>query len=215
MSWLLNEGVYELLRRGGPVMWVLLALSFVSLTLIVERMIFWFRTHNSARLARVAQLTKLLRNGDRNGARAVAESDGSVYGRFALTLLDENVTEATAVHAVELHRPDIDRYMGFLSTIISAAPMLGLLGTVTGMILTFQFMSNQTTMNEQSIGLGLSEALLNTAAGLIVAITALFPYNAFRVQSNRALARFEAMIAAAVQSQASVKATAVPNEPRP
>lgn len=201
MHSILELGFVEIMRRGGPVMWVLLGLSIVSVSLILERAWFWLRTNNAARVARVAKMAALIRKGDRSGARVLAESDESVYGRFVIALLDEKSTEAAATSAVETHRLELERFMGVISTIISAAPMLGLLGTVTGMISTFRFLSDQMTATDpRSVGLGLSEAMINTASGLAVAIVALFPYNAFRVQVDRTLSRFETLVAAAAAS---------------
>src|SRR5439155_18982315 len=68
------EVMFDLMHRGGPVMWLLLALNLLSVTLIVERCLFWVRTNSPARLSRLAQINRLLRKGDTGGARVLAGS---------------------------------------------------------------------------------------------------------------------------------------------
>lgn len=183
-------------------MWVLLSMSIVSVTLIIERIFFWARTNSSSQLVRVARMTQHLREGQFDSAKVLAQDDQTVYGRIVMLLVSETYTDALAVAAVESQRPRFDKYMATLSTMITAAPLAGLLGTVTGLITAFHFFSDQTTAADpRSVGLGLSEALLNTAAGLVVAVITIFPFNAFRVQIDRTLGRVEALFAAAAAGQ--------------
>jgi biopolymer transport protein ExbB len=190
----------ELMNRGGPAMWVLLALNLASITILVERCWFWFRTNSSARLERLAKINRLLREGNAAGARLLAETDDSIYGRLALRLMEGRVTDASAMEAVEEQRLHLDRFMAFLSTVITGAPMIGLIGTVTGLMASFKFFAAQTASTDpRLVGHGLAEALINTAAGLVVAVIVLFPYNIFRAQVDKALGRFESLIAAAQQ----------------
>ena len=84
-----------------------------------------------------------------------------------------------------------------LSTIITAAPLLGILGTVIGIISSFQVLSEQTAATDpRSVSHGIAEALLTTAAGLTIALVTLFPYMAFRGQIDRTLGRIELLAAA-------------------
>jgi biopolymer transport protein ExbB len=100
--------------------------------------------------------------------------------------------------SMEAQRGRLERYMPTLSTIITAAPMLGILGTVTGIIQSFRLLAPETTTTDpRLVSQGIAEALLTTAAGLIVALVVLFPYNAFRAQIDKTLGRFDALIAAA------------------
>ena len=87
-----------------------------------------------------------------------------------------------------------------LSTIVTASPMLGILGTVTGIIQSFELLGgSQSIIDPNDVSGGIAEALITTAAGLIIALMALFPYMIFRTQSERALGRFEAIVTAAKQ----------------
>jgi biopolymer transport protein ExbB len=186
------------MNKGGPVMWLLLVMSVVTLTLIVERTWFWVRTNGAAQRRRVLRLEQSLRQGDTAAARALVQDDQTVYGDVVRMILAEGYSDALATAAVESQRPRFDKYMGVLSTMITAGPLVGLLGSVIGLISVFLLFSKETaSANPASVGEGMAEALMNTAGGLIVAVVAIFPYNAFRVQIDRTLGRIEAILAAA------------------
>ncbi len=201
------KSVAELMARGGVVMWPLLALSFVSATLVFERCWFFLRANHPGSKARVRQMARRLRAGDRAGAKAIAQADGSVYGRVVERVLEEPATEAAAVDIVETHRPRLERFMPTLSTIITVAPMLGILGTVLGIIMSFQLLSDPGAVADpRSVSQGIGEALITTAAGLVIAILTLFPYNAFRVQVERSLSAIESLAWAGVRESETGKA---------
>jgi biopolymer transport protein ExbB len=184
----------SLMARGGAVMWPLLLLSMVSATLVFERCWFFVRANHPGQMARVRQMARRLRDGDRSGARAIAQADRSFYGKAVERLLDEEPSEAAAVEIVESFRPRLERFMPTISTIITVAPMLGILGTVLGIILSFQLLSDPGTSSDpRSVSQGISEALITTAAGLVIAILTLFPYNALRVQMERSLSAVESL----------------------
>ena len=129
-----------------------------------------------------------------------SEKDASPYGAVAKSLLDIGASDAVAMEAVESQRPRIDRFMVALSTIITAAPLLGILGTVLGIIQSFRLLGDQAVLTDPSdVAGGIAAALLTTALGLIIALVTLFPYMLFKGWSTRALGRLEALIAAAQQ----------------
>ncbi len=196
----LGDHIALLIERGGYVMVPLLALSVISLTLVVERSAFWMATHRPGRLRRLARLNDALRTGRRDSADALIADDRSVYGRLASRLLNHGPSDAVAVEAVEIQRPRLDRFMVTLSTIITAAPLLGILGTVVGIIQSFRLLGQQDTLTDpRDVAAGIAAALLTTALGLIVALMTLFPYMVFRSHASRALGRLESVIAAAQQ----------------
>ena len=142
----------------------------------------------------------MLRHGDAPAAKAIAEVDAGVYGRLVLTLLEDKAPnrDAAIAEAIESVRPRLERFMPTLSTIITAAPMLGILGTVFGIISSFEALSRQQLATDpRQVGQGIAEALLTTGVGLSIAIFILFPYNAFRTQLDRTLGRMESLAAAA------------------
>jgi biopolymer transport protein ExbB len=202
----LQDDLAVLIERGGIVMIPLLVLSVVSLTLIVERSIFWLLVHrpgaSRGRAARLGALNAALRGGDRAEASRLVAADRSPYGDVARRLLGHGATDAVAVEAVEAQRPRIDRFMVALSTIITAAPLLGILGTVTGIIQSFSLLgarSRAELADPSAVSAGIAEALLTTAMGLVIALVTLFPYMIFRAQVERAMGRLESLIAAAQQ----------------
>ena len=192
----------DLLHRGGPVLWLLAAMSVITVALLIERAGYWLTINSNASKARVAKYAKLLREGDQKSVKILAQDDATPYGKLAMRLTEERITQALAMDAIESQRSSLERFMPLISTLITAAPMLGLLGTVTGLISTFHFLSDQMTgADPRSVGVGLAEALLNTAAGLSIAIVAIFPYNAYRAQIDRSLSRMESLVASAEAGQ--------------
>lgn len=196
------SGAADLIDRGGVVMWPLLGLSVLAVALLLERGAFFLRTNGPARLGRVQTMAKRLRAGDRAGASQIADADPTVYGDTVRRLLDEKLTEAAATDALEAQRRRLERFLPILSTIITAAPMLGILGTVLGIISSFEVLGDQSTTRDPSlVGQGIAEALITTAAGLVVALITLLPYNLIRAQVDRTLSRLESLVAAAMSSE--------------
>jgi len=207
-----------LMERGGVVMWPLLLLSILSVTLVVERIWFFLRQNHPGQLGRVRQMARLLRRGDREGAASLAEVDATVYGRFVRHLIEEGGSEAAAGEAAEVQRRRLERFMPTLSTVITAAPMLGILGTVLGIITSFDILSDAAqTTDPRAVSGGIAEALITTAVGLVIALIVLFPYNAFRAQIERTLSRLEALASAvelaATQGGSARRASGEATEP--
>ncbi|MEO0475439.1 MAG: MotA/TolQ/ExbB proton channel family protein [Planctomycetota bacterium] len=189
----------DLMDRGGIVMWPLLVLSIIAVTLILERTVFYLTTNGPMRRERVYQLGKLLRAGKLDEARQDAKRDNSIYGSAVRQLLDETPSESAAVDAVEAQRGRLERFLPILSTIITAAPMLGILGTVIGIIGAFNELSgNRADLDLSDLGGDIGQALITTAAGITVALLTLLPYNLFRAQADRSLSRLESLVAAAL-----------------
>ncbi|MAX23378.1 MAG: flagellar motor protein MotA [Phycisphaeraceae bacterium] len=194
---LFGDNLVDLMNRGGVVMWPLLAMSVLGVTLCLERMWFWLSTNRPGRREELGRLARLLRQGDHEKAMQLVAKDRSVYGKMVVQLLDEPVTDALVVDVVESQRPRLERFMPTLSTIITAAPMLGILGTVLGIISSFEVIGQAGSAGDPSlVSQGIAEALLTTAAGLIVALLVLIPYNLFRSQVDRTLGRIETLVAA-------------------
>ncbi len=103
------------------------------------------------------------------------------------------IGEADVAQAVETIRGEVERFAATLSAIITAAPMLGILGTVTGIIQSFRLLGTQGPVSDPSaVASGIAEALLTTALGLIIALVTLFPYSIFRARADRCLGRLDA-----------------------
>ena len=194
------QDLSTLIDKGGYVMIPLLILSVISVTLILERCWFWLLVGGRGSIGYLEKLNALLRRGEFDKATELVKRDKSPYGFVAKALLSEGTSDAVAMEAVESQRPRIDRFMVALSTIITAAPLLGILGTVLGIIQSFRLLGEQSVLTDPSdVAGGIAAALLTTAVGLIVALITLFPYMLFRGWSSRSISRLESVIAAAQQ----------------
>lgn len=197
MEHLLNT-IEMLLDRGGYVMIPLLILSICSVALIIERVCFWVTLSGRSHLERLAGLNEALREGDPSRIRGMVDGDRSPYGKVVIRLVEDGSSDAVAMQAVDSVRSGLDRYMVVLSTIITAAPLLGILGTVIGIIQSFQLLGSQSNLTDpREVAGGIAAALITTAFGLIVALVTLFPYMIFRAQSSHAIGRLETLIASA------------------
>ena len=184
------QDLTALIDKGGYVMVPLLILSVISVALILERCWFWIFVGGRGSLPRLEKLNATLRRGEFTKAKQLIKKDTSPYGS----------SDAVAIEAVETQRPRIDRFMVALSTIITAAPLLGILGTVLGIIQSFRLLGEQSVLTDPSdVAGGIAAALLTTALGLIIALVTLFPYMLFRGWSSRTIGRLEVVIAAAQQ----------------
>lgn len=200
------DTLIQLFKAGGWVMYPLLALSVLSIALSFERALFWLRTNSTRSKTRYRSISSRLRKGDIEGARQLADTDGTVYGRFISELLTEvhmgrtgPQVEAAAHDLAQQLRPKVDRFSVPLSTIVTAAPMLGILGTVTGIIKSFQLLGSAQRITDPAlVAGGIAEALYTTAFGLFVALVTLFPYVIFRGQSDICQSRLESTAASAV-----------------
>jgi biopolymer transport protein ExbB len=197
MAGLFDE-LASLLARGGYVMFPLIVLSVVSGTLIIERTVFWVSVNGKSSLDRIARLNRALRDGKGSAIEELIDGNTSPYGRLARRLYKDGVSDAVALEAIEEERHRLGRYMVPMSTIITAAPLLGILGTVLGIIQSFELLGGKSTLTDPTaVAGGIAAALLTTAFGLVVALVTLFPYMAFRGQVGHALGRIEAMVASA------------------
>jgi|TARA_B100000959_G_scaffold284121_1_gene354865 biopolymer transport protein ExbB len=194
------DDLTSLINRGGIVMIPLFVLSVISLTLILERVWFWLLMGGRGNLRRLEKMNIAFRSGDKETVRKLTRRDGSPYGEVANALISQGASDAVALEAVERQRPRLDRFMVALSTIITAAPLLGILGTVMGIIASFRLLGDQATLTDPSdVAGGIAAALLTTALGLIVALVTLFPYMLFRGWASQTIGRLEMIIAAAQQ----------------
>ncbi|MBF0265561.1 MAG: MotA/TolQ/ExbB proton channel family protein [Gammaproteobacteria bacterium] len=187
--------MFELLVAGGWVMVPIVACSIISLTIIAERL--WF-----LRDIRVApkNLSYQISNLYRKSALSAEVLDklryGSPLGRilsvalanrhYDRELMKESVEESGRQVAIEL-----ERYLNTLGTIASITPLLGLLGTVIGMIKVFSVITHVGVGDATLLAGGISEALLTTAAGLTVAIPTLMFYRYFRRRVDELLLKME------------------------
>lgn len=174
----------ELLIKGGVLMIPIVIASIVSVTLIIERFIYWRKQKDSnspiemIRLVEAGKFDEFLKKGDAsNGPVMRVLKAGIIYRVHQATL----AMEAEAIKEMK----EMNKHLPALDTIITLAPLLGLLGTIIGMIQSFGVMSSAGLGHPLAVTGGISEALIATAAGLIVAITTLIPYNYFLSKAEK------------------------------
>jgi len=179
------------------VLWVLVGLSLLSVTIMVERGIFLAAgRRNFDDLAK--ELLAFLRDGDAAGARRAVTGQRAPESQVAAAGLEqygrgsEAMSEAMASVKARL-RMDMERNLGVLGTLGNNAPFIGLFGTVLGIIKAFADLSRNQTGGAAAVMSGISEALVATAVGLMVAIPAVIAYNFFQGKIRGALGRVDAM----------------------
>ncbi len=196
------QGLFEtgitLFNRGGPVMWPILACSLMGLAVAFERLFaFWkYNTANFYFRNRQKAMIALTREGKFDEALACSKQADSPICRVLAQSLENReagfLETLEAASQLELDR--LRRGLSVLDTTITVAPMLGILGTVTGIINTFNMLDAAGMENPAGATAGIAEALITTAAGLIVAIGCLFPFNFLVSQLKRRTTELEQSI---------------------
>ncbi|MFQ5744625.1 MAG: MotA/TolQ/ExbB proton channel family protein [Acidobacteriota bacterium] len=173
----------EFLRAGGPVMFPLLGCSVLALAIIVERLIN-LRESKALPPNEVEHLKTLIEGGLLEQAedycsRRPGPLNNIVAAALACREESREMIRQVVNDQGRQEVPQLERYLGVLGTIVSISPLLGLLGTVTGMIQVFQVVSAQGVGQAGALAEGIAEALITTATGLTIAIPALAAYNYF------------------------------------
>ena len=179
------------------VLWLLVFLSILSVTIMVERAI--LMSGRAPRLSDVSErLLKLLAANDLSGARDLLGTPRSPEVRVALVGLAElpqgRIAAAEAMASARSHeRLSMEKHLGILGTLGNNCPFIGLFGTVLGIIKAFADLSHNQTGGAAVVMAGIAEALVATAVGLMVAIPAVIAYNIFQGRVRRTLGRVDAM----------------------
>jgi biopolymer transport protein ExbB len=185
--------MFELFQRGGIVMYPLLACSLVSLTVILERSLFWIREKRRGDDSLVNEVLELARLRKYEEIRTSAQDAADYVVKVLVCGLvhrEYSLSKAMEMAAIEEIKR-MKRYLPVLDTMITAAPLLGILGTVIGIIHSFDMLGQAGIQDPQAVTSGIAQALLTTAAGLLIAIFTLFPYNYFMSKVEKAAVRIE------------------------
>jgi biopolymer transport protein ExbB len=176
------QDVLLLIIKGGPIMVPLLLCSIISLAVTIERFLFWRRIQSREP---VEELLRRVERGEFAQALEAGRQSGLPVARvLAAGLSHRNPSLTKALEAAaQKEVPLLKQRLTILDTIVTLAPLLGLLGTVVGMIGSFDIMSAAGLGQPHAVTGGVAEALIATATGLLIAILTLIPYNYF---SNRA-----------------------------
>ncbi|MBR5887020.1 MAG: MotA/TolQ/ExbB proton channel family protein [Akkermansia sp.] len=194
----------EIFEKGGPLMYVLVGLSFVAFMVVL--MCLW-TTRSSAVMPRdnVITMESYIRNKNYGGLLKHCEGNGSSFARTVHVIIQfmqrNNRAGMDAVREVATAEATrqaniLTRQINWLSDIGSLAPMVGLLGTVLGMMATFWEMSqgNFEGVKQMQMASGISEAMITTAGGLFLAIPCMLAYAVFRNRIQKHIADMEAAV---------------------
>ncbi len=168
--------MWELIQKGGITMYPIILLSVIALAVFLERLIS-LRKEKYVPKAFYEQLVSLLKKRNINEAVEVCKANKSALARISETIITNTDLPLSRLLEVaeESGRSEaskLDKFLPSLQTIVAIAPLLGLLGTVLGMIKIFDVIALQGTGSAEALSSGIAEALLTTAAGLVVAIPA-------------------------------------------
>ena len=179
----------DLFAAGHEIMWPILLLSFVAITVIVERLLFIFRENGSREPEVVQKMLESVEHRDIEGAVALGKKSNDFVARilvYSLTNKEFSLSNAF-VRASSQELARFTQGMATLDTCITAAPLLGLLGTVTGMMRTFGALGGgDIGAAANAITGGVAEALIATMCGLFIAVTCLLPYNYLNARTEEA-----------------------------
>jgi biopolymer transport protein ExbB len=210
--------MWDVFDKGGPVMYPLLVCSIIALAVVIDRAIFWLKLGLQRKPSLVDEVLELSRQGDWESIRIKTTNtkdyiikilvSGILHREFSMT----KAMEAAAADEIRHMR----RFMGVLDTMITVAPLLGIFGTVLGIITSFEVLGSAGIEHPQAVTGGIAQALITTAAGLGIAILSVFPFNYFssRVENAAVLIEkyatsleivFEKLIQKGSQNQADNK----------
>lgn len=173
--------IVETFIEGGWVMWPILATFFLALCVLLDRATWWLKLQGSLRLEKQESARNAIGTGDFEQAWQLSKSTNDPF----LENLREGMTHAhtSMLAAMQLHATHLieksEARMWVISTLITLAPLLGLFGTVVGIMGSFSFVGDEQLAATKVSG-GIAEALIATACGIAIAILCLLPYNFLR-----------------------------------
>ncbi len=172
--------IFQYFTRGGPVMWPILACALTAVAVVGERTFWWWREGLKRDVQKREEILGALENSDVETAKKTAEGSGDPVVRMihhSLNHVHSSMPVALQMAAgIELERAG--RFLNIMDTLVTLAPLLGLLGTVTGLMRAFLKVGSAELAVSAVTG-GIGEALIATACGLGIAIISLVPLNYF------------------------------------
>lgn len=183
----------NLFIKGGPIMYPLLICSIIALTVIIERTIFWIGDDYRRDQALVNEVLFLAEQGNWETIRArIGNSKDFIVRILVAGILHREFSIAKAMETAASDELDrMRRYLPILDTIITVSPLLGIFGTVIGIILSFEMLGSAGIEEPQAVTAGIAQALITTASGLGIAILSLFPFNYFNSRVEKAATTIE------------------------
>ena len=172
--------VFQFFEKGGPVMWPILLCALTAAAVVGERAFWWWRESLRRDMAGREQILAALENGDVANAKQLGQGSKDPVIRMiyhSLSHVHASMSVALQMAAgIELQRAG--RFLNVMDTLVTLAPLLGLLGTVTGLMRAF-LQVGSAELSVVAVTGGIGEALIATACGLLIAIVSLVPLNFF------------------------------------
>ena len=181
--------VWQVFQSGGPLMWPLLLCSLVVVTLILERSLFWFYLEKERNRSLVDEVLHLAEVDDWLAIRdKTKDSHDFVIRILVVGIVHRQFCMAKAMQAeAEVSIQRMQRSMPALDTMITVAPLLGILGTVLGIISSFEVLGSGGLSDPRAVTGGIAQALVTTATGLAISIVTVVPYNFFNSRIGQAV----------------------------
>jgi biopolymer transport protein ExbB len=189
-------GMWEIMQKGGLVMWPIALCSVVAVVIIIERLIY-FRRIKVDEQKLIDRLKSALAKGHHDEALAICESSPSPVSNLMRVGIEHRDDEPSLLResvldAANMEIPRLERFLSALGTVANISTLLGLLGTVTGNIKAFGVFGAFGGINDPGqLAKGIAEALITTAAGLIVSIPTVIFYNYLVTKVNHIIIRLE------------------------
>jgi len=203
------------------VLWLLVGLSVISVYIMLERFLF-FRQIAGQDTALRRNLLAAIADGDTTRARKLASASPGTGARMVVEMLDNEGRGPAAVEAAlngarSEEKLRLERNLSFLGTLGANAPFIGLFGTVLGIIRAFKDLADSGLKaggeSSEAVMAGISEALVATAVGLLVAIPAVVAYNVFQRKVKRTMGEAEALAQSALGLMVASNKRSQPEEP--
>jgi biopolymer transport protein ExbB len=185
--------MWTFLIRGGPIMYPLLICSLISVAIIVERIIFWMSAKREREPLLISEMLQLAEKGHYEKAVQRARGSRDYIARVLLEgIVHRNYSLSQALEmGAEEEVKRMRKNLTILDTIITLAPLLGILGTVMGIIDSFHLLGAAGIESPRVVTEGIAQALITTATGLAIAIMTLIPYNYFLSRIERTAREIE------------------------
>jgi biopolymer transport protein ExbB len=185
--------MWQIFQNGGPVMVPLLACSVIVLTIIIERFFFWARISYDRDQRLLDEVLELSQRGEWTAVRDKIGTSRDYVIRILVTgILHRDFSMGKAMEsAANDEVKQMRQYMRVMDTMITVAPLLGIFGTVLGIISSFEMLGAAGIEHPELVTGGIAQALITTASGLGIAIFTLFPYNYFNSRVEEATQAIE------------------------
>lgn len=191
--------MYQYFIEGGMMMWLLGALSILGLGTILERTAYFLKNERDLKSNFKDEIIRLVRKGEEEDAIKLCERTNNSVSRTIKSILlayryendlyesKEKLMKEKALEQIE----NLEKRLSILGIVSYISPMAGLLGTVLGMIKSFKAIALQGAGDPNVVANGISEALITTAAGLLIAIPAIIAYNLFNRKADKIMMEIE------------------------